>query len=155
MRKITTGSLLLITGIIFFLQSCTPGTCFEETKSSVKISFYSSTTRKALPPDSITVSGLERDSLIYFRAAKVQPALLQLNAATTSSSFILMINGVTDTIKITYSSYPHFISKECGYTFYQHLDTITPVGNFHIIKSIDYINRTITNLNIENIQIYY
>ena len=49
------------------------------------------------------------------------------------ATFVIKINGVTDTIEFQYSSYPHLISKECGYTFYHHLDTVT---NFtkHIIK---------------------
>jgi len=85
----------------------------------------------------------------------VQPALIPLDASTGSSTFVMTASGVTDTFKVVYSSYPHLISKECGYTFYHHLDTILPLKEFHFIKKIEYLNRTITNLNAENIHILY
>jgi hypothetical protein len=154
MRKFISGSLLLLVpGIILFLSSCTAGSCFEETECYVKTSFYKNTTRTA--PDSLTLYGLNKDSIIYDRRASIQPALIPLNASADSSTFVIMINGVTDTIEFIYTNYPHLISKECGYTFYHHLDTIIPITQFHSIKKIEYINQTITNLDAENIRIYY
>jgi hypothetical protein len=157
MRKFIHGSLFIIlSGFIFFLISCTPGSCFEDTKSSLKATFYTNISEisKPVAPDTLTLIGLNRDSVIYKKALKVQPALIQLNPSSSSSSFLITINGVTDTITFWYSSYPHFISKECGYTFYNHLDSI-PIKNFKLIKDIYISNPTITNLNAENIRIFY
>jgi hypothetical protein len=154
MRKFITGSLLiLVPGIIMFLYSCTTGSCFEETECYVKAGFYKNTTRT--PPDSLTLSGLNNDSLIYNHQASIQPGLIPLNSSADSCTFIIVINGESDTIEFRYTNYPHLISKECGYTFYHHLDTIIPLEHFHSIKRIEYINQTITNLNAENIRIYY
>jgi hypothetical protein len=154
MRKFITGSLLiLVPGIIMFLYSCTTGSCFEETECYVKAGFYKNTTRT--PPDSLTLSGLNNDSLIYNHQASIQPGLIPLNSSVDSCTFIIVINGESDTIEFRYTNYPHLISKECGYTFYHHLDTIIPLEHFHSIKRIEYINQTITNLNAENIRIYY
>jgi len=154
MRKFISGSLLIIvSGIFILLSSCTTGSCFEETECYVKASFYNNTTRT--PPDSLTLYGLNKDSILYKHAVSIQPALIPLNASTDSCTFVLMINGVTDTIEFFYTNYPHLISKECGYTFYHHLDTIMPLNQFHSIKRIEYINQTITNLNAENIRIFY
>jgi hypothetical protein len=153
MRKFISGSLLIIVpGIILFLSSCTTGSCFEETECFVKASFYKNTTRTT--PDSLTLYGLNKDSIIYKRAS-VQPALIPLNSSADSCTFVITINGVTDTIEFIYTNYPHLISKECGYTFYHHLDTIIPLTQFHSIKGIEYSNKTITNLNAENIRIFY
>ena len=153
MRKLIRGSLfIIIPGIIIYLGSCAPGSCFEETECYLKASFYKSTVLST--PDSLTLYGLDRDSIIYSSKTGVQPALIPLNASTESSKFVIIINGVTDTIEFRYSSYPHLISKECGYTFYHHLDTIPPFTK-HIIKVIYLSNPTITNLNVENIRIFY
>ena len=153
MRRYLRGSFIIIVPVfILFLISCTAGSCFEETESYLKASFYFNTTLTA--PDSLTLYGLNKDSLIYNQETGVQHAKIPLNSSAESCTFIIKINGITDTIEFRYNSYPHLISKECGYTFYHHLDTI-PYYSKHTIKNIEITNSTITNLNVENIQIYY
>jgi hypothetical protein len=156
MRKFIPGSLLVILAVtILSLISCTPGSCFEETESYLKASFYTGgVTPKLQAPDSLTLYGLNNDSIIYNKSVNVQPALIPLNASTDSCTFVIQINGITDTIEFQYSSYPHLISKECGYTFYHHIDTVRNYTR-HSIKDIYTGNTTITNLNVENIRIFY
>jgi hypothetical protein len=154
MRKFIPKILIIILPFfVCFLASCTQGSCFEETESYLKASFYNYETRKLTVPDSLTLYGLNNDSIIYNKLAKVQPALIPLNASHDSCIFVVIINGATDTIQFRYNNSPHLISKECGYTFYHHLDTVIP--KYHAIKEIIISNRTITNLNVENIRIYY
>jgi hypothetical protein len=153
MRKFIRGSLFIfIPGIIIYLSSCAPGSCFEETECFLKASFYKGTVLST--PDSLTLYGLDMDSIIYAGKSGVQPALIPLNSSAESSRFVIVINGITDTIEFRYSSYPHLISKECGYTFYHHLDSIPPFTK-NIIKDIFLNNPTVTNLNEENIRIFY
>ena len=155
MRKFIPGSLFIIVPvIILLLLSCTVGSCFEETESYLKASFYDNTTKKLLPPDSLTLYGINRDSIIYNKMLKVQPVLMPLNSSSQNCTFIIKIKGVADTIEFRYSSYPHFVSKECGYTFYHLLDTAL-VYSKNFIKGIYISNQTITNLNVENIRIFY
>lgn len=155
MRKIITGSLcFILPGIIFYLISCVPASCLEDTESYLNASFYDTTEKKLLAPDSLTLYGLNNDSAIYIKSTGIQPARIPLNSSAETSSFVIIINGTTDTISFKYSSYPHLISKECGYTFYHHLDTL-PVFTKHIIKDIYTANETITNTKIENIRIFY
>jgi hypothetical protein len=139
-------SVLLIA--LVQLISCTPQSCQEETQSLVKANFYQTGTGKLQAPDSITLYGLGRDSMIYYKALKIQTINIPLNPASDTSSFILKINGITHTLMFIYSSYPHLLSKECGFTFYQYLDTIFGVD-------FDYTNRNITTINEENIRIFY
>jgi len=144
----------LFAGLIIYWTSCTPGSCFEETNAYLKVYFYSSATDKALPPDSLTVYGLNMTSKkIYDGAAKKQPAYLPLNPSTPDCTFIIRINGKTDTLSITYTSYAHLISKECGYTFYHTIDT--PVFSRNTIDKIDIRKNTVTTLHDENIRIFY
>lgn len=143
----------LFAGIIFFLISCTPESCYEETNAYIKIWFYS-TAGTALPPDSLTVYGLNMSAQkIYDKVTKKQPALLPLNASSPRCTFIIKVNGIPDTVTFNYSSYPHLISKECGYTFYHTIDT--PEYSRNKIKTLTVRKTTITTLSEENIRIYY
>lgn len=152
MRKTLSAVLCLaIAGSLAISISCTPQACFEETNSFVKATLYDST-KKA--PDSLTIYGLNRDSAkIYNKAAKVQPALFPLDASTGSCTFIVKINGITDTITFNYTSYPHLISKECGYTFFFNIDT--PVYSKNNIDFIYTVQKNITTANVENLRIFY
>jgi hypothetical protein len=156
MRRYIPGSLFIIlSGFVLLLISCTPGSCFEETESYLKASFYSGDeTKKLTAPDSLTIYGLNDTNKVYNKATKIEHALLPLNASTPECTFIIKINGTTDTVKFTYSSYPHLLSKECGYTFYHQLDTVRNFSK-HIIKDIYSGNLTINTQNVENIRIFY
>ena len=140
--------------LICILSSCTPESCFEETNAFLKVSFYLSEGGKRVAPDSLTLFGLGMETnKLYEKAHGVQPALLPLNTAAENSIFIIRINGVTDTMSLTYNSFPHLISKECGYSFYHKIDA--PSITNHAIGTIRVMNRNITTLNEENIRIYY
>ena len=140
--------------LILLLQACTPQSCFEETDAFVKASFYKDDTGILTAPDSLTLYGIGMDSIrLYNKGSKIQPALFPLNAASGISTFIIRINGISDTLTFTYSSYPHLISKECGYAFYHYIDT--PVVTNNMIKSVTLTKSNITILNEENIRINY
>jgi hypothetical protein len=153
MKLRTFLAVLLTAGISALIISCAPEACFEETNSFLKASFYSYSTKKQLAPDSLTIIGLGRTSKIYNKAEKVQPALLPLNPSAGTCAFIIRINNVTDTIEFVYSSYPHLVSKECGYTFFHTLDSHAFTQNN--IDTIFIINRNITTANEENIRLFY
>jgi hypothetical protein len=156
MRKLIPGNILiLLSGLILLSFSCSPESCLEETDSFLKVSFYDFVTNKLRAPDSLTVYGLNMETnKVYNKALRVQPALLPLNSATSECTFIIRINGISDTIRFMYNSYPHLVSKECGITFYHQLDT-SLFHTFHAIRHIYINNRTITTLNEENIRLSF
>lgn len=138
--------------LLLNFTSCTPGSCVDETEALVKAYFYKA--EKLTAPDSLTVYGLGMDtSLIYNKAAKVTVASLPLNAGATSTTFIIINNGVRDTLTFQYTTYPHLISKECGYTYFYTIED--PVYTQHGINSVLVKKNTITTANEENIFIYY
>lgn len=153
--KIRYSVLLLILSVSSVLTffSCTPQSCYDETNAYVKLSFYNNEgTRKS--PDSLTIYGVGMYyARLYNKATNVQPALLPLNASTGQSIFVVRINGINDTLTLNYTSFPHLISKECGYAFYHTIDSVVPTYNK--ITSIGYTKKSITTLNEENIRIYY
>lgn len=158
MRKLLTAILSLTTiGCMSLMLSCTPQACFEETNAFVKASLYDNLTKKPKAPDSLTVSGLGKDTIkIYDKERGIQPALFPLNDSKGSCTFLVRINGINDTITFRYSSYPHLISKECGYTFFHNIENIDSAD--YTKNAIDYIytgSRNITTANEENIRIFY
>lgn len=158
MGKLIPESLtVIITGLVLLLLSCAPESCFEETNAFVKASFYFNKNSKLQAADSLTLYGYNQaNRKIYNKSTNIQSALIPLNASTTSSVFIIRINGTSDTMKLSYNSYPHLISKECGYTFYHNLISDSLVCTTHIVDSIRITNRNITTItNEENIRIFY
>ena len=145
---------LLLSVTMVQLFSCSTGSCFEETESFVKASFYNMGTGKPLAPDSLTLYGIDRDTnKLYNREAKLLTAKFPLFASDTTCTFIIRINGITDTLKFTYDSYSHLISKECGYTFFYTIEE--PFHSTNAIDSISIRKNTITTNNEENIRIFY
>lgn len=154
MHKILKGRLLLIIPVLsLYLISCTPNSCLDETESFVKATMYIYATGLKKAPDSLTVYGLNMDSLIYNKERNVGIVRFPLNAAADSSVFIIKINTLADTIMFRYTSYPHLISKECGYTYYHTLEP--PLFTKHVLDSISMPKNAVTNLNEENIRIFY
>jgi hypothetical protein len=159
MKKSGSAVLLILLFVVMpeFI-ACTSLSCQEETEAFLKISFAKKNpdgTDQLQAPDSITVYGLNMSSSkIYNKVAAVQPAKIPLNNAAQFSEFIIRINGITDTVKFIYSSFPHLVSKECGYTFYHTLDT-TRTFTDNGIKDMKVWNGNITLKDEENIRIYY
>lgn len=140
--------------LIVIAVSCSEGACFEETEAFMKGSFYRRPPLKLTPPDSLTLYGSNRpNQTIYKRKAGVQPVLIPLDSSNETSEFVMKINGISDTIEVSYSTFPALISKECGYSFFHDIDTIIYTTN--IIDSIKISKHRITNLDEENIRIYY
>jgi len=144
----------IIIAILLIIVSCTPEACFEETVAKVKVPFYLSSTQKAKAPDNLTIYGLNTGTdKIYADSKSVSPAELPLDPSTDNCSFVLVINGVSDTIVVAYDSYPHLISIECGYTYYHTTGVLSYTKN--IIDTIIVKNTLVTTGNEENFRILY
>ena len=91
--------------------------------------------------------------MIYKKSMILRTAEFPLYAQDTVRKFVIRINGVNDTMTYSYTSNVHLISRECGYTYYFTLDSITYTRNN--IDSVSIVKKTVTTLNEENIRIYY
>lgn len=145
--------ILLIAVLFLGSNSCIDISCTDNTTASVKAGFYSKTSKSSVVPDSLTLYGAGMAVYVYNKSKITPPALFPLRDSADYSTFIIKINGITDTLRFNYWSYPHFISKECGYSMFHTVDTIFFTKN--IIDSIARINPNITTENVENIRIYY
>jgi hypothetical protein len=148
--------LFWLTVISVFQFACTPESCLEETQSYIKATFYANDgTGKIKPPDTLTIYGVgKEENLIYNKAIRQSSVLLPLDASTESCQFIFKINNIIDTVTFAYSSYPHFISKECGYTFYHKLDSVFQKKP-NKIDHIYLLSKSVIIPHEENIKIFY
>lgn len=155
MRRSLPGfTVIVISGICLIFSSCLEEACIDETNAYVKAGVYSYSTKNKIVPDSLTLYGINMNAYkIYDKAKITPPVLIPLRDSADYSTFIIRINGVTDTLKFLYWSYPHLVTKECGYSMYHTLDTVFHTS--HSIDSISKINENITTDNVENIRIYY
>lgn len=151
-RYLFLGLVLLLTLQI----SCTPESCLEETQTYVKATFYTNDgTGKIKAPDTLTIYGVGRENkLIYNKVTQTSSVLLPLDASSESCDFIFIINNKRETVSFKYTSYPHFVSKECGYTYFNKLDSVMP-GTFNIIDAIYLDNKNVIIPNEDNIRIFY
>lgn len=151
-NKLVLQPFLII--ILVHLFSCSPGSCLDETEAMVKATFYSKETLKAVAPDSVTLYGVNMDTLlIYDKTEQLQKAEFPLYAETDDCKFVIRINGINDTIEFTYDSSIHLLSKECGFTYF--FDVDTALHSINIIDSISIVKNSITTFNEENIRIFY
>jgi hypothetical protein len=153
-RVSTLFILLVFVFLARLFHSCVSPACLGETTSYLNAGFYKTGTGKPFTPDSVTVYGLGKTgSYIYKKATSLTTIKLPLDASSESAGFVMKINNVTDTLIFTYTSFPHLISKECGYTFFFTLDSCEWKGR--IIDTINIRNNKVTIFNEENIRIFY
>jgi hypothetical protein len=146
--------LPVLAAILIAAGSCTTGACFEETTAYAKASMYLSSTRKLTAPDSLSLYGPGMDTSMFYSSQKnISRAMLPLDDSKDSCRLVMKINNVRDTLTIWYSSHPHLISKECGYTYYHTIDSLHFTKNS--IDSLSLIKSTITTVLEENLRIYY
>jgi hypothetical protein len=155
MKRSLTGFIVItISGLSLILNSCLEEACIEETNAYVKAGLYSYSTKNPVVPDSLTLYGINMQTYKIYDKAKITPPLLiPLKDSADYSTLIIKINGVSDTLKFTYWSFPHLVTKECGYSMYHTVDTVYHTS--HTIDSISKIDENITTTNAENIRIYY
>ncbi len=147
---------VILSVMILLLISCAPQTCYENTDAEVKAYFYLQTKKTNIAPDSLTIYGLNMESdKLYDKSLNIKTANLPLDISSSACKYVIRINGVNDTIGFGYDNFPYLISKECGYTYYHNLNPDSLTYTTHKIISVSVIKSSITNLNEENIRIYY
>jgi hypothetical protein len=156
MRKPILQSLLLfmLSGSFLTLISCSQDACLENTTPLLKATFYKTGSDVIRVPDSITVYGIGKEnSKIYNKATGVSLIELPLDGSSESCGFVMKINTVTDTVRFTYSNYPHIISRACGIVFFHNLSSYKVSGSE--VDTIIFRNSNITTSDEENIRIFF
>jgi hypothetical protein len=100
----------------------------------------------------VSVTGLNMEDSIY-RNQTISGLFLPLNYHTDTTSFVISVKTLKDTIHFIYEKELDFISGECGYIFSFDLDTVIHSNAF--IDSVSVIYPTVQyGETLENIKLY-
>ncbi|MGC3979526.1 MAG: DUF6452 family protein [Paludibacteraceae bacterium] len=159
--------LFLIGLLVLGLSACSNSddTCRKSRSVSAGIYFYKDTLNintgdtvsLALSVDSITVYGLDVDSILYKNVKKVSNIHVPLNPFADESKFVIKSNMIYDTLTIRYTQEYQFLSLECGSVHAQHLSSVSTTGHFFKKTTISTseVNTTTTSSNATNIKIHH
>lgn len=143
-------------------QACNTTGCTDNQNALPLAGLYSYETGKSIELDSLEIGGIgaPNDSLLYDASLKLSVIYLPFRSAAQQSSFYihyaqkaLSNPALNDTISFSYTSSPRFISEECGAMYFYHITSMSYTR--HLIDSIAITDSTITNVDLERIEIYF
>lgn len=161
MGKILITFILTIIGASL-ITGCNSTGCLENQNSVPLAGFYTSSTKKAIAIDSISIGGVgaPSDTLIIDNGLGVSQVYLPFRSSKESTSFYIHYNqealdfdALNDTITFDYESIPYFVSEECGAMYFYSIKKVEYTR--HIIDSVGLLDSMVKNTDIERIRIYF
>ncbi|MBQ9076450.1 MAG: hypothetical protein IJY31_01195 [Muribaculaceae bacterium] len=161
MGKILTY-ILTVTILTATISSCNTTGCTENQNSLPLAGFYSMEDGNSIAIDSISIGGVNApdDSLLVNNGNDVSRVYLPFRSNSQSSSFFIHYNQkelsapeLNDTVTFDYTSFPVFVSEECGAMYHY---TITRLAyTHHLVDSIAITDSVVTNIEKERIKIFF
>ena len=157
-NSIHTYRLLLLLPFIGLLVSCQPDTVCRQYNTvalGISVQYLSTdsagntTTHNTF--DSISVQGINNDSVLYTNQHNLDALWLPLRPDTSITAFTMLWHNQYDTLYIMHDNTLRFISHACGCTIYHTIDSVWHRGN--AIDSIAIINATVETTQQNNIQL--
>ncbi len=137
------------------VDSTTPRSVALFTFDSLSVKKDTGSVTKKL--DSLTVIALNTvigDSVIKGKTASVSFASVPLSYTKTETAVVFkFIKNVSDTIWITHTNTPHFISMDAGIAMYYHIDNVRYTS--HAIDSVSIINPEVDTNEKDNIRLHF
>ncbi len=149
MIKARYSTILLFISVATLFSCTNQEVCEDAASIPVRVGFYESDPESEEPLsyaiDSVTVSGINNDSLIYDNSLNVGRIEMPLDPARDSCGFVIVFPPVEnldlplrDTLWFFYERKPNLISTECGFV------------NFYEIEEVAYTTHRIDTMEIEN-----
>jgi len=159
--KYTKNIILLL--CLFIGVSCvTDEQCRKDRYIRMQLGIYHVTydgttkirTATAFSIDSITVKGINKDSLLYNNTKKISSIILPLNKLDTISRYQVTFNSITDTVTILHTNYDTYLSMECGCIKTHKIDSAYSTKHFLDSVSVKTNNVNTSTSAKENIKLY-
>ena len=100
--------------------------------------------------DSLTIKGMDVDSVLYDNEKSVSSVALPLRSDINSTKYNLVLNGHQYLLTINHQNEEHFISMECGCFVYHQIDTAyTNSGD-----TVEIINTSVENSEQTNLKLH-
>ena len=148
---------------LFFVSGCSSDECLGNKNSLPLAGFYASElSAEQITLDSLTIYGIGApgDSLLHDSVRSLAETYLPFRIDTDTTAYVIRYlqqplgaYGVADTIVFRYDIVPVFVSAACGAMYEYHIRSISHTS--YIIDSVTCPSGEITNLNSENIKIYF
>lgn len=144
------------------LASCNSSGCLDNGSAIPLAGFYSSATARGISLDSLRVQGIGApgDSAMARPGQSLSQVYLPMSPNPTTTSWVIAYKYTAldypfynDTITFTYETTPYFASEECGAMYYYRLTGVR--HTYHLIDSITVNDSLITNVNRENLKIFF
>lgn len=151
MNRYLSNSILCICALCFvlWLQACTPDEqCRKESIINMEITFYNDSTLQKASVDSITIYGVDNDSILYNNQKSVSSVALPLQKTKNETQYVFTNGTYTDTLTIEHTNTDNFISIECGCFVYHNITNVYSQKTW--IDSIAIINPDVTTTNYED-----
>ena len=142
--------------------ACGSGGCLENGSTLPLAGLYSSSTDKEIAVDSLEVRGLgaPADSVLLSPGRGASKIYMPFRADYESVSWVFSIHTrelnypeLYDTITFEYTTIPYFASADCGALYIYRVDRFTTTT--HLIDSVAITDPLFTNVDREQIRIYY
>ena len=160
MTRCIANILLPLLMVALAVTGCNTSGGLENQSALPRAGFYASRSGQTISIDSIAVWGVGSpgDSLLaYGRASSV---LMPLRSTSDEATFCFHYlqksvsdARLNDTLKISYSSTPKFISEECGAMYFHTVTSVTCTT--HLIDSVAIKDADVTNFDKETLRIYF
>lgn len=153
--------ILILALAAMALYSCSTGECLENQSAIPRAGFYSSSTKKQVSLDSVSIYavGVPGDSMMVRVGRGVSQVYMPLDMTSDVTRYVLHYDvkelsdeRLNDTLTIRYSRVPYFESSECGAMYYY--DVFGYGMTTHLVDSVSIITDRFTNVDIETIRIY-
>lgn len=154
--------ILMALALMAMAVGCNTNGCLENRNSVPKAGFYGSADVKAMTLDSVAIVGLGMADSLPLSAAgqRISSIYLPMRSTETETGWVfqykwkvLDYEQLYDTLVFRYDSAPFFSSNECGVIFKYHITSMQYTR--HLIDSIALVDSLITNVDIEQIKIYF
>lgn len=135
--------IVAVCGLVVLLASCnSDGACRQERYVAMGVNLYhcvfdnnlETLVSEPYTPDSLTVYGVDNDSLLY-NNSKVHKIELPLRKSHNVSRFVFVTDGVYDTLTVVHNNTNNYLSMECGCIVFADIREVIPT-NFKIDSAI-------------------
>ena len=147
----------------FIVSGCANNECYDNKNSLPLAGFYSSERiPRQISIDSISIYGIGApgDSILLDSARNITQSYLPFRIDQGSTTYVikylqnvLSLMHITDTVRFNYDLIPWFVSSACGVIYDYKITSIETTHN--LIDSVTCPDGEITNVNKENLRIYF
>ena len=155
LRAVVAGILSII------VYSCSTDGCLEN-RSSIPLAGFYDGYGSQITLDSLRVTGISDDSIpaLSEEGTKANEVYLPMRSTKDNTTWqfaykwkYLADGTLSDTISFDYTASPYFASDECGVIYRYHINRMRYTT--HLIDSIKITDSLITNIDKQQIKIYF